>query len=335
MKKNKLNIIIVLSVLLIHVSPALSLGGVDGGGGIGVRCGTKLELLDIYEAKEQGLRIINNPKDLNEALGLVSKLTVNHYWNPEKISKSKIARLYKKYIFHPIFTGNTLALDDENFKLQVIFGGALQLSTDIGKINLRKGCSLEQVAFFSDKDRILKIDNKKWQELDWINKSALVLHELMYFSYRRHSIENIIIKETITSKQSREFVGKLLSKKGLTPKFHGIPLNDYTNCASDGEGKIHDFYAYNDTKNNLIVVFNLLYGLSSDYQLISKFNGLEVSNFWDQSIINQRTRIHFTDSPYSPKIMIELKKDKNKNAKMRVLDSSGSAIGPFKEIVCQ
>ena len=64
MKGFPMNIIFlsVISMLMLTPTQSLFAGGVDGGGGSGVRCGNKLKLLDLYEANKRGLTVSHSPK---------------------------------------------------------------------------------------------------------------------------------------------------------------------------------------------------------------------------------------------------------------------------------
>ena len=58
----------------------------------------------------------------------------------------------------------------------------LHLLFDFGEtVKLPANCQLRQIAIYNDKEKTLQIAKDLWEQLDSINKAALIQHELYYF----------------------------------------------------------------------------------------------------------------------------------------------------------
>ncbi|MCJ8277054.1 MAG: hypothetical protein HRT44_04465 [Bdellovibrionales bacterium] len=182
-------------------------GGVDGGGGIAVSCPDtdELELLDIHEARLSGLYFSNDPQSKNESMDRVARLFAQHFWNPDTIDMADYIALLRQNAVELIYDGGVV--DDG---MEVVFGPKLSLSPDVGTYKIKEGCSLEQVAYFDDKAQILKIYKDNWQRLSWLDKAALVTHEIIYLMERTDSLESFANgQKKVTSENTRTFVGRL------------------------------------------------------------------------------------------------------------------------------
>lgn len=133
------------------------MGVINGGGGVGVRCGSNLEMLDLYEARRSGLTPLPLPTSQNAAATMLAGAIAKHFWNIETILPIEFEKELLKNIILPIFEGRAF-LNYETEKMEnVKFVDALPLSNDFGKYKLPTGCQLEQIAFFSDAKTELSI----------------------------------------------------------------------------------------------------------------------------------------------------------------------------------
>ena len=166
-------------------------GTINGGGGVGLRCGDKLEMLDVFEARAQGLTF-GTLSSQDEAVRLVSMRIADHYWNPETIPQAKHRSLIASTLVTQIFEGRSFRNAVTNRDENVTYVGSLPLSNDFGKYKIPTGCALEQIAFFSDEQTQLSIVKAAWNKLDWLSKSVLVAHELVYMMDRREGLNGLL-----------------------------------------------------------------------------------------------------------------------------------------------
>lgn len=315
-----------LSILAAAFSYSLSasasvIGGSDGGGGVGVRCldstgkTTSFELLDLYEARQRHLTISHSPNNAKEATDLVTDLIFPHFWNPDTIPVSEI----KKNTYEPflnIFKG-TPSKAPNSIQTNVEFGADLPLSSDIGHYNIPAQCRLEQIAYFSDIQNTLHISQSHWNELNWLNRSALLAHELVYMLERQDGLENFGKGGgKMTSELSRFFVGSLFSTNPIPPKSTTIPLNRYFVCGDSPRNHNHVtyFYAFDENKS-LSAVFNVIQGWGSVYQLKAHFSGADVEELTDteQGEFNETVPLTFAGQANASSFEIQIKKVKGEN----------------------
>lgn len=162
-----------------------------GNGGDVVVCGKKVELLDIYEARLAGYKL-KTPEG------------ATYYQMVENVITKKIAPI------QPIRGNRYLNnLRTLNVEIQFLPGINLNNVDDAGMVALPKGCSLEQVAIQLSDDvrpagkKRYTVSLDLWNQMDNLNKVALILHELIY----REAIQS----ETITtSMMVRAMVGEIL-----------------------------------------------------------------------------------------------------------------------------
>lgn len=324
---------------------AVSIGGSDGGGGVGVRCmdsagqTASFELLDLYEARQRNLTISHSPNNANEATELVVDLILPHFWNPDTIPVSET----KKNTFEAllsIFKG-TPYVGTNGTLINVQFGADLPLSSDIGHYNIPAQCRLEQIAYFSDAHNVLHISQSHWNELNWLNRSALVAHEMIYMLERRDGLENFGKGGgKITSELSRAFVGSLFSTNSVTPKSTTIPLNNYFVCRDDPHNRDHltYFYAFNE-HTGLSAVFNVVHGWGSVYQLKAHFSGADLEELTntEQGEIHETTPLILTGHPNSPSFEVQIIKVKGAPAHFQafqVLASGRVPVYQDQTLIC-
>lgn len=172
----------------------LSYAGDKGNGGYSIVCRdnengpiTSAELLDVYEGRVLFKR--NFQVDQNSVADLINiareKVSTFGYFS-SKLDK-EISLIEKNIIFIP--AGNELEPTDDAFP-------------PIRK----KGCKFEQLANYTNSGEVL-ISSEIYDELDNINKAALVIHEAIY------SIRRKALGET-TSQNTRRLVAHLMASNG-------------------------------------------------------------------------------------------------------------------------
>ena len=246
-------------------------GTINGGGGVGLRCGDALEMLDLYEARQAGIAVVAVPASEADAVALVSSRIARHFWNVETIPAEDHQRLIAREIVEPIFEGRAF-LNAETKKTEAVeFVNTLPFSEDYGAYRLPPGCSLEQVAFFSDARTRLSIVKSSWARLDWLSKSVLVAHEVLYMVDRRDGLRKLKAGAPAeTSEETRRFVGRLFSARPLTAKSDRMPprssLRHCIPVSMDGKAATY-FYAFDDpASGHLSLVFNSVRGFMDLYQ---------------------------------------------------------------------
>lgn len=265
----------------------LSQGTINGGGGVGLRCGSKLEMLDLFEARKEGLTFPYTLNSAAETAKLVAEKFAYHFWNPESISVQKMSDFYDQMMLLPILEGRPFKNPATGKMEDVQFVESLPLSNDFGRYQIPAGCQLEQIAFFSDANTQLSIVMSAWEQLDLLSKAVLVTHELVYMFDRRNGLGTLRPgTHSPSSESSRRFVGQLLSKESLpTRSFNLAPRDHLYRCASDSVKEPTYFYAFNNPATlKLNLVFKALLNRGSFYQLRSEFKDLTIEDLVSKDV---------------------------------------------------
>lgn len=223
-------------------------GTINGGGGKGILCSRNgqetLEILDLHEAEDYGLKRLPNPATEEEAYDLaVEKLAV-HLWNPSTIALPKFKKLLKKEMQKKLL-GNFHFLKK---------GKKLRNINDANEVTAKEGCKPVQVAVYYES--YLLIDKRLWAMLDNLNKAALWIHELVYSVERQYGRTD--------SGSTRILVGQMFSTKGARPKTDGVPADPakHLTCRVLEDGTdVGYFYAHEtkrDDEEGTEFVFNYL-----------------------------------------------------------------------------
>ncbi len=194
----------------------ISEGTINGGGGQGRLCrvgrNETLEILDLFEARSAGLTLLPQPKSEKEAFELALDLMVKHFWNPITVPKDQFKEILRTTI-------KKEWLD----KIRYIEDGKkLRRMDDTGTLIKDENCESVQIAIFHE-DSLL-MDKKLWMQLDYLNRAALWVHEMIYFLEREHGETNSI--------STRRLVGQMFSTAGARPRAEGVPtdLSKYVTC---------------------------------------------------------------------------------------------------------
>jgi hypothetical protein len=263
-------------------APSGSMGTINGGGGVGIDCDGHLEMLDLYEARHQGLAFAAvNSQD--EAIALVTQRFAGHFWNPETRPMEEHAKTLAKTIVEPIFALKPFVNAESKKTESVQMVDHLPLSNDFGKFQMPASCHLEQVAFYSDAHTELSIVQTAWSRLDWLSKAVLVSHELVYLLDRRDGLEGLLSTGVAhTSESARSFVGRLLSTTPWPTKADGLPASLYV-CSSDfkaaQETTIEAYVFQRPGSQQLSLVFKSFFGHYSFYQMRSDFTQASLLGF--------------------------------------------------------
>jgi hypothetical protein len=278
-------------VLLIGINAFA--GTSDGGGGIGVRCGKSLELLDLHEAKIKGHKLLSAPHNANEAIQLAARKAGQHFWTFDMVdSVDDSVSFYSEAVVERIFNGKSFLykIEDEGLPVYapVKFVASLPLSKDIGHYQIQKNCTLEQVAYMTDGETPkLEIVKSAWDELDFLSKAALVMHETLYHFDRTENLRSASgASASYTSEWTRSFVGQLFSVTGVPAKTEKIPQDSPSRlrCKADLEGgKFNntDFYVFGTNASGFEIVIEQIQGVSDLYQLKSSVRGVSFETMLD------------------------------------------------------
>lgn len=265
----------------LNIYAASQQGGVDGGGGIGVRCATStgapksFELLDLHEARLNGLQVTYNPQVEGDAVDLMATLFANVQWTPFLSESISQYQSYLAYGLKPLFDGTT----NSSGYFPIQFVASLPLSTDVGAHKIMPGCSLEQIAFFDDEAGVLNVA-ANWTDLDWLNRAALISHEFVYRGDRNYGMEYIGAPGGMTSVRARGFVGQLFSIEGIIPHADSLPPSGYAICDSGSKDWYNRtyFYVFDDGLGNVSAVIDSIQGRNSAYQMKSSFSGVTLKD---------------------------------------------------------
>jgi hypothetical protein len=227
------------------VAPSVGLTGQmgtkDGGGGKGVLCGENLRTLDLYESEEvYGLVPSQKYSDLVanlEVYGtrLFAYLSGDRVNDQDWSIRQQVLSLIKEAVI-------------DRF-VDLPEGATLPSTDDVTPPALPSGCSLVQIAYYSDQENKIYRDKRYWDRLDVQNQAALILHEALYHEARS-------LKAT-TSDETRRMIGVAFSGQVLEPAFERIwnaPQRVWCG-AGGGEGpqpqEVFEIYAIEETQNGI------------------------------------------------------------------------------------
>jgi hypothetical protein len=221
---NKLNsIILLLSIFL----PISVLAGNEGGGGIGVKCGEKVSVLDLFEAEyiynrtitRRYLDLETNIKEFGFIAASYESESSNQW------TKDTIYQIYQSEIINRI--------------VDLKKGESLELSSDATLPTIPSNCEFVQIAFYNDLENKIYRDRSLWDKLSVQDKAALLIHEGHYKVKRNSRIYN--------SDTTRFIVGMVISNELPEPMWKPIEGKVKVECGSRNEGKYH-FIAVEETR---------------------------------------------------------------------------------------
>ncbi len=242
-------------------------GTINGGGGKGVLCLNRgqqtYEVLDIYEGREHHkLKYSKEIRSEKEMVDTILDLLVRHFQNLFGSEKDLRAEIKKEFI-EPLL--NSIKYTEKNQRLKFVGDDLSPLIAD--------NCKPIQLAIYYD-EAVLLIDGNYWAKLNWLNRTALLLHELIYRLARE--------KGQVNSIQSRRLVGSMLSDTGAKPIVFGVPERGFIRCfaeAGDSFSTIN-FDAYNLKTDDFSGVEAVFYAMGLEVSLFhtsARFLGLHTS----------------------------------------------------------
>lgn len=305
-------------ILLLTIANLSLATGVDGGGGVGVKCPNKeIELLDIHEGKLKGLTYNENFSSLNEASDSMAKLLGYHIWRPDSSPPAEFSSAIKRLIFVPLLSEKEIIqLGEKTLKVKFVTS-ELPFSDDLGSYRIKGHCRLVQLALWDDEKATLTISRKYWGELSYFNKSALVLHEFSYVTDREESLENILHNtETKVSERTRDFVSRLLSEQKITPTFS--PFFDYETRYEMDAYDSRTFAYLKEENGNTFVYFNELKGYVSFYSVSIKLDQLTIKDLQRQEKIIVKSPLYIDEQKTDFLVIMDIE---NGVANISVFDS--------------
>lgn len=192
-----------LASLIVLISfPAWAHLGRENGGGKGVMCNGRLQILEFYEAELMGKKILPAGPDLNSnliryGLAIGEALRTNRLkMSPEEIVLFARNEFSRRAFFHD---------------------GPLEITDDATLPPMKAGCSIVQIAIW-DESNLISIDTKLWNMLDVQNRVALMGHEIIYAIARglgaqmsddsRHVIREVFTNPDPERRISKDFLTK-------------------------------------------------------------------------------------------------------------------------------
>lgn len=109
----------------------------------------------------------------------------------------------------------------------------LKLTQDSLEPLIPKECEIVQVAILYNEDTLL-IDQELWNQMNWLNKGSLIMHEIIYLLDRQYA-------EATDSVKVRKLVGQMLSKQGATPILpENIASQEHLYCLLKNDSAAHN-----------------------------------------------------------------------------------------------
>ncbi len=330
-----------LALLALTISLSAYSGTRDGGGGVAVRCadqhGSSLQLLDLYEGKARGLTFGMSPATDLEIADLTADVLATHYWNPWTVPLPQYKDSLKSSFILGIITGKGFHNYQTNKFVSISYVDSVPLSNDYGNYYIRPNCHLEQVAYFDDVQSTIMIDKKLWNELDGLDKAALVIHEIGYFEFRYIGLEyaGTGVQGVISSERSRQFTSSLLSTQGLMPKIFGVDPHYFMSCYGDNPDGQKDtaFFAYDSDQGEVTLVVSDNNGFFSPYSERVKIPGISTNDLLSQapSSFHQKQRVSLVGEIDAPTFNLEITKVSNSGPTVLITRMFGNYELPIGE----
>ncbi|HEY8269952.1 MAG TPA: hypothetical protein VIG33_03630 [Pseudobdellovibrionaceae bacterium] len=225
---------LVVFLVLSACQYAVAHGGMEGGGGKGVLCGTQVRVLDLYEAETiHHLPIPTSQNDLDANVAHHA-LALGYYQSETGFDQNNAS--YKELIF--------------NFYKQEVIdkfsdiapGTRLPFTPDATLPNLPSGCSFVQIALYAD-DGVLYRDRYYWDRLTIQDQAALILHEGIYRGRR--------LQGELMSDETRYIVGLTFARQLPEPIFKPMwnAPGSWWCGTKDPMTERFELYAINESRN--------------------------------------------------------------------------------------
>ncbi|WPU65568.1 hypothetical protein [Peredibacter starrii] len=216
-------------LLALVMVPAISFAAIKsdskgGGGGSVVACYTpdgdlkSVELLDVYEGKTRGLKFLNFSGDLNQDVRTIV----------ERFDKSVLG---KEWLIEDM-------VQLESKFQEIPRDAELELIQDAWPVYLPRGCKIKQLANYYNKN-VIYIDGNLYDKMDYFNRLALVIHEVIYAKERFGKVTD--------SRYARWITALALSEKNLF-----TPIKDYPSthiCYSEDSRTVFMAMPLNEVKD--------------------------------------------------------------------------------------
>ncbi len=230
---------------------SISNGGVDGGGGKGVLCDSKIMTLDLYEAINSGVQLNQDFGDLADNLKYYGIETAKYqsesldFFNDPKIANEILNHIQKTII--------------DKFK-DIPQGQRLQLTHDTNTTPLPANCKMIQIAIYANNGIIYR-DADYWSRLSKLDQAALIIHETMYERARRYG--------AINSDESRKAIGFIFSKNNSEYLLSPIWKNPKKFWCGAGiensKQEIFEIYGAEEVQDNIQGIKLYFLGFKSTY----------------------------------------------------------------------
>ncbi len=220
----------------VHAS-ARFLGPSTGGGGFVLSCPqtqvseASTELLDLYEGRNTlGFRMAGATGDLREDYfdGVDRTYTLQGQPNLAEQRREAILDNLVKFMQSVKFVSTASDLPTAN---------------DLGEMPwIPSQCKIQQLAYFDDRTGTVFVLKSVWDQMDSVNRAALVHHELHFRDQRRVGEK--------TSENTRRSVAQVFALEGNIPLKDGLPagaseFSSYLWYDSNVSSKISVFYGVN------------------------------------------------------------------------------------------
>lgn len=319
-------------------------GGMHGGGGIGIRCNGRLEVLDLFEARKKGMTLIDEVPTDEKALDVLSNRFTEHFWNPESIAVDEFKAMTRSRYFVPLYygVGPLLGIDEKgnDISFPIVSVESLPLSGDLGEIDIPSTCQLEQIYYFDDQKKIIQVVSTKLKELSRLDRMSIALHEIMYWAYRTvpMNVDHPYWgnERIVTSQETRKFVSLLLSTIAM-PTRTGLLFNpqEVPDKCADYDDHDRDFLenAFYSTvvDGHYYWSFKVLYNYFVPYLTYVEFPISFSNELFDKEngVIEATQGTVMVDEAFYPKSMgliLEVQKRRGENPTMRILNDQNQYI---------
>jgi hypothetical protein len=236
-----------------------SKGVINGGGGKGVKCGTTVTTLDLWEAVNvHGLTLKPELSTLNQEF-LQGAYAYSDLTNEKPLDRTpQMEAMILKSIQEEI-------LDRQVY---ITSGTRLPATADATLPKLPTGCEFVQIAIYADDGKIY-FDREYSDALALQAFSSLVLHEFAYLKSRRYGNFN--------SDEARRVIGKIFSTAKLEPNFPDLRGRKYVACGAGGGsngGEIFEIVFNEETQNGILGLGVYFAAVKNEYMLTKTYGFL-------------------------------------------------------------
>ncbi len=235
-------------------TPLKSEGTSNGGGGKGVKCGSSVTTLDLWEAVHiSRLKLKPEQSSLDQEIidgALAYVKQTQPYWTTPVTDQQILDRVKAAFFDRQVFIAE---------------GRRLAFTQDATLPSLPIGCEFVQIAIYVDDGKIYT-DREYWNQMSDQAKASLVYHEIAYL--RSREFQKTPLK--FNSDEARGVIGRIYSTLPIEPNFPDFRGKNAVWCGAGGGSNgaaVFETYLVEESRGGVAGVAIYFFALNGEYML--------------------------------------------------------------------